>query len=621
MTTTKDYNKVSKQLKPEEHILLRPNMYIGSTSVSKYQDYLLPDNVTEKVEVEYVPGLLKLVYEIIDNSVDIAIKTGFKYGNKIDITIERDYCEVQDNGTGIPVVMVKDANGNDVWNPVLSWCYTMAGTNFDSDDEGRLSMGMNGVGSTVTSIFSKEFIGETSDGKNKLVVKTVDNNKIDKVTVKESTKQYTKVRFFPDFPRFEVDHFTNDHFRIIRDRVYKLAATYPEIKFSLNDEKISMKKTTDIVGMYNSEHLVEKTDNAVIALYENKNDDFEFVSTVNGLSVINGGSHVEYVADRISSELRPLIEKKHKIKVLPAQIKQHMFVGVFIRDFPNMKFDSQTKERITNSKKEIEDFVKQIDFAKLAANMMKKSDIYVMPIIEYQLMKQQQAERRKAEAEGRKALQENVAKHIAPLNKNGSGNILYLVEGDSAKNNFQPTRDKQRHGMYPLRGKFINANQKSTLDILENKEAKDIMSILGLTIGKPAPAKLRNGYDHIYICADADVDGYCITTQMINFFALWPELFERGIVKIVYTPIMEIRSSGNKILNTFYTLADYSKYKLKPSEKIKYLKGLGSLNAKEYKEYLIEMPRIEQVSLTKEDLEFFDMLFGKDTDKRKEWLG
>lgn len=616
-----DYNKVSKQLKPEEHILLRPNMYIGSVSTSKFQDYLLPDDVSKKVEVEYVSGLLKLVYEIIDNSVDIAIKTKFKHGTKIDILLDKESCTVQDNGTGIPVVMVQDANGNDVWNPVLSWCYTMAGTNFDSDEEGRLSMGMNGVGSTVTSIFSKEFIGETSDGKNKLIVKTINNNVVDKVTVKESTQQYTKVSFRPDFDRFEVDNFTDDHIKIVRDRVYKLAATYPEIKLSLNGEKISMKKMTDIVAMYNPQHLIEKDDKVVIALYENKNDDFEFVTTVNGLSIINGGSHIDYVADRIATELRPLIEKKHKIKVLPAQIKQHLFLGVFIRDFPNMKFDSQTKERITNSREEINNFIKDIDFAKLAANMMKNSETYVLPIIEYQLMKLQQAERRKADAEGKKALQENVAKHISPLNKKGSDNIFYLVEGDSAKNNFQPTRDKQRHGMYPLRGKFINTTQRSTLDILDNKEAKDIMSILGLTIGKPAPDTLRNGYGHIYICADADVDGYCITTQMINFFSLWPELFERGIVKIVYTPIMEIRSNSNKILHTFFTLSEYAKYKLKSNEKIKYLKGLGSLNTKEYKEYLIESPKVEAVTLGEDDAKFFGMLFGKESDPRKEWLG
>lgn len=619
MTKKNDYNKVSKQLKPEEHILLRPNMYIGSTSISKYEGYLLPDNVLEKEEVEYVPGLLKLVYEIIDNSVDIAIKTKFKYGNKIDVVVERDFCTVQDNGSGIPVKMVQDANGKDVWNPVLSWCYTMAGTNFDSDDEGRLSMGMNGVGSTVTSIFSKEFVGETCDGEMKLVVKTLDNNKIDKVTTRNATKNGTKVTFHPDFERFEVDHFTNDHYKIIRDRIYKLAACYPEIKFSLNEEKISMKKMADVVPMYGEEHIAEKSNNAVVAVYQNNVDDLEYISVVNGLSVINGGSHIDYVADKLVAELRPLIEKKHKLKVLPAQIKQHLFLGVFLRDFPNMKFDSQTKEKITNSKAEVEKFLQDnnIDFSKMAHAMMKKSEQYIMPIIEYQLMKQQQAEKRKAEAEGRKALQENVAKHIAPLSKTGT--ILYLVEGDSAKNNFQQTRDKQKHGMYPLRGKFINTTQKSTLEILKNREAKEIMSILGLTIGKPAPEKLRYGYEHIYIGADADVDGYCITTQMISFFSMWPELFERGVIKILHTPIMEIRKN-NKVTQVFYSLSDYSKYKLKAGEKIKYLKGLGSLNKGSYKDYLIDNPMLETVVMDDSAFETLDMIFCDDSDGRKEWL-
>jgi DNA topoisomerase-2 len=290
---TKEYNKLSRQLKAEEHILLRPNMYIGSTSLTVFDGYLLPNNVDKKVSLQYVPGLLKLAYEILDNSVDIAIKTGFKFGNKISVVMEDDHCIVEDNGTGIPIQMVQDSNGKDVWNPVLSWCYTMAGTNFDSDDEGRMSMGMNGVGSTVTSIFSKEFVGETHDGSNKLVVKTVDNNKIDKVIVKPSTKRGTKVTFYPDFSRFEVDKFTVQHKSMVKDRIYKLAACYPEISFSFNNEKISMKKMSDIVPMYNEQFLVEKSDNVVVSLYPNNMDDFDFISVVNGLSVIKiGRAHV-----------------------------------------------------------------------------------------------------------------------------------------------------------------------------------------------------------------------------------------------------------------------------------------------------------------------------------------
>ena len=135
--------------------------------------------------------------------------------------------------------------------------------------------------------------------------------------------------------------------------------------------------------------------------------------------------------------------------------------------------------------------------------------------------------------------------------------------------------------MYPLRGKFMNVSKASVMDILQNNEAKEIMSILGLTIGKPVPDNLRYGYSYIYLCADADVDGYCITTQLINFFALWPELFERGMIRVVHTPIMEIRKN-NKITSVFYSLADYANYKVQPSEKIKYLKGLGSLGVNEY---------------------------------------
>ena len=45
---------------------------------------------------------LKLIEEIVDNSVDVAT-TGYKYGNKISIDITNSYIKVTDNGTGITV--------------------------------------------------------------------------------------------------------------------------------------------------------------------------------------------------------------------------------------------------------------------------------------------------------------------------------------------------------------------------------------------------------------------------------------------------------------------------------------------------------------------------------------
>ena len=53
-----------KVLSERDHILMRPGMYIGSTS---------PESISQMIDFKYreltvVPGLLKIINEIIDNS-------------------------------------------------------------------------------------------------------------------------------------------------------------------------------------------------------------------------------------------------------------------------------------------------------------------------------------------------------------------------------------------------------------------------------------------------------------------------------------------------------------------------------------------------------------------------
>ena len=61
-----------------EHILERPNMYIGASNETTQQEYIFRNDKIIKTDVTYVQGLLKIINEIIDNSVDVAIKTNFK---------------------------------------------------------------------------------------------------------------------------------------------------------------------------------------------------------------------------------------------------------------------------------------------------------------------------------------------------------------------------------------------------------------------------------------------------------------------------------------------------------------------------------------------------------------
>lgn len=606
-------SQISKHLSPEEHVLLRPNMYIGSTSREEFSQFVFSEYKT----VEYIPGLLKCVNEIIDNSIDVAIRTDFKFANKIDIEMTAGYVSVEDNGTGMAVIKVEDKDGNKVWNPVLSWTYTNAGSNFTDETEERKTIGMHGLGATAASIFSKLFIGETSDGKKKLKVTTRNNNNLEGAVAGRSTKKYTKVYFEPDFSRFEdINEFNSQHIEIIEDRIHKLAALYPKIKFTFNGEVVSYKSFKDYVEKFDKKYTLYEEDKVSIAYLADDTDENTFISVVNGLNTPNGGRHLDVINSKVSDYLKPMIKRKYKVDVSTVHIKNHTLPIVFMKEFPNFKSDSQTKESVKNTRTEVEAYFKGFDFEKLAKKIMACEDV-VMPIVEQHLLKLEQAEKRKLRMEQKKAAKRNIPKHLEPNKRNTGKNILYIVEGDSAKNNFLSSRDKDYHGMYPLRGKMINVRKKSNMEILNNNECKDIMSILNLQIGEEVPEKLP--YAKIYITADADVDGYCITAQLINFLKFWPELFERKMVYVVFTPIMEI-VKGNTIVKTFYRLSEYRNYTLKSGEKINYVKGLGSMNLKEYKKYLITKPRVELVEDDSDANKYLEIAFDENVDARKEWL-
>ena len=62
-----------KKKTSREHILERPNMYIGSNNVNTYNEYIIDGDVIVKKDIEYIQGLLKIINEIIDN-VNIRIQ-------------------------------------------------------------------------------------------------------------------------------------------------------------------------------------------------------------------------------------------------------------------------------------------------------------------------------------------------------------------------------------------------------------------------------------------------------------------------------------------------------------------------------------------------------------------
>lgn len=60
-----------KRVTPREHILLRPDMYIGSIGSETSKEWVVEkDNKLVYKEIKFVPGLYKIFDEIITNSSD-----------------------------------------------------------------------------------------------------------------------------------------------------------------------------------------------------------------------------------------------------------------------------------------------------------------------------------------------------------------------------------------------------------------------------------------------------------------------------------------------------------------------------------------------------------------------
>ena len=178
-------------------------------------------------------------------------------------------------------------------------------------------------------------------------------------------------------------------------------------------------------------------------------------------------------------------------------------------------------------------------------------------------------------------------------------------------------RDPNKVGAFPLRGVIMNTWDMKPADVLKNKELSELVAVLGLDINNPDSVDDMT-YARVAALTDADHDGIGhISPLLIAFFyKFWPRLLHERRVMITRTPIM-ISSKGDEI-EWFYTYEEASKFKSpNPQYKHRYIKGLGSLTEDEYST-IINCPTYDTVTV--DDGEVFQMMFGKDANLRKEYM-
>lgn len=637
MAKIKTIEEKYQEMSEREHILERSGMWIGSTKEEEAQMFLY-NRDTAKMElkdVTYIPGMLKLVDEIISNSCDEYRRKDNLGLNKIEVSVALNgtMLSVYDNG-GIPVVKHKTAG---CYVPEFIFGRLRTSSNYD-DTEDRNVVGTNGVGSSLSNVFSKSFIVETADKKNSIAIKWHNNMEecIDHGTPKKTKEHFTKTTFELDFSRFDTQNkfYTEEFVEILHKRCIDAAVANPgiEVIFNVYDKTFSnieysetwkFDKFDEYIDLYS-----EYADNDNFTkdlIYFGDSQKKVWVSPCGNLNIgfVNGaecskGTHIRAVRNEINQSINEYLLKKEKIDVGTRGIdsKYSMFI---IIDVVNPAYNSQTKSELTTPVSRFTRNESKFEVPKKFLDEINKSEI-INTVLDWYKQKSAAEDAkiiRQLNKQSGKGLK-RPDKYITCSSKVKKNKQLWIFEGDSAKSGFRGGRVPDIQAAYMMRGVPMNTFNMSPLQIMKNEVFSDLVNILGLKWGKEFDINDLQ-YGKIVIASDMDVDGDKICALLCLMFANWPELFENNIICRSVSPIIIARKGKN--CKKYYKIEDFKKdEKQLKGYTFKYTKGLAGLSNEESKEMYHE-PIFHYFKLDDMSESMFRKWFNKDdSDTRKQML-
>ncbi len=607
MSQQSNYTEANiRSLEWDEHIRLRPGMYIG-----KLGDGKSPDD-----------GIYILLKEVLDNSIDEFVMGA---GKTIEVKISDGQVVVRDYGRGIPLGKVVD---------VVSKINT--GAKYDSKAF-KKSVGLNGVGAKAVNALSTEFVVQAfRDGQTKRAKFEYGKLTEDDAIIESSQRKGTKVSFRPDSEIFI-------NYRYILEYVEKMLWNYaylnPGLTLYLNGEKFySENGLKDLLqdnldGNTVHEIIHLKGDDIEVALtHSERMQGEQFYSFVNGQHTTQGGTHQNAFREALVATMRDFYGKN-----FDASDVRSCVIGAISLKVMEPVFESQTKTKLGS----LEMAPGEIHVRTFVINFMKKElDNYLhrnAPVAEAILKKIQRAERERKDLQGIRKLARERAKKASLHNKKlrdcrvhlndkkaspkGDRRLestLFITEGDSASGSITKSRDVNTQAVFSLKGKPLNSFGLTKKVVYENEEFNLLQAALNIEEGLD---DLR--YNNVVIATDADVDGMHIRLLLITFFLqFFPELVKEGHLYILQTPLFRVRNKKE----TRYCYSNEEKNDaigaLGPKPEITRFKGLGEISPDEFKYFIGQDIRLEPVMISKdyrsEDLLTFYM--GKNTPKRQEFI-
>jgi DNA topoisomerase-2 len=641
-----------QQKTDKQHILDNPDTYIGSVENVDANMWVFDDasNRIALKEIEYIPGLYKLFDEGIVNARDHVVRMiqsnsiDKKFVTFIDTTISDDgTITITNDGNGIDVAKHPE---NNLWIPEMVFGHLRTSTNYNKDEK-KIVGGKNGFGFKLVLIWSEYGKIETIDHTRGLKYVQEFKRNLDeicppvitKVTGAALSKPYTRVSFKPDYHRLHTNGLTTDMLALLKKRVYDIGAvtdhSIKKIKVGYNGVTVHVKNFQQYIDLYigskdQAKRVYEQPDERwEYAVALSPTHEFIAISFVNGIATNKGGKHVDYITGQIVRKLCDFIEKKKKIKVNAASIKEQLIL--FLRsDIENPSFDSQTKDFMNTPS------------AKFGSSCT-VSDSFIekvakMGVMDVAMSLTEAKENKLAKkTDGSKTKTIRGIANFIDANDAGTTKskdcILILCEGLSAMSGIVSglsSSDRNTIGIYPLKGKLLNVRGTATKKISENKEITDLKKILGLETGKTYGTIAEVGqhlrYGKIMFMTDQDLDGSHIKGLCINLFhSEWASLVKiPGFLSFMNTPILRAKKGVQTLL--FYNDGEYETWKQSVQNNlagwnIKYFKGLGTSTSAEFKEYFAHKKIVDFVYTGPTSDDTIDKIFNKERpDDRKTWL-
>ena len=594
-------------------------------------------------------GMHHLLTEIIANAMDEAAAG---YGKTIEVIIDRDDNSVlvRDWGRGIPYKI------NDSGNyAIVEMCTNLhSGGKFEGQGAYKSSLGLHGVGATVTHALSSYFqIDVWRDGEHCQFV-SYDGDYDDPTIVKENRKDKTtgsEVKFIPDNSVFKDIVWDTDKikeelqlhallnngitFVLIETEndkvVNKWSYSYSNgIKDMLQIKTEGLKMLTSPV--YFATNITNDSGNscAVEMAFAYCDKAVETIySFVNGGYTPNDGTHVTGWKTGYTSLINKLAREteylKEKDKNFTGEIVRKGLVLILsIKMDERPMFAEQTKKTLNSpsARGYCSKAVGQLD-------LDKKQLKQILDKIEME-QKVEEAAQRKREA------QEKIARGGKSMNSlrdlpekladasDFTDAEIFFCEGDSAAGGAKETKAPNQ-AVLPLRGKILNTTCKELADAIKSDVIKDILTCLGCGIGDHFNINnLR--YNRIIFMADADPDGGHIELLLTTLFLHHlPELITAGKVYAAVPPLYRTVNGKEVKYWTPAQISDYKKYMRnhRNAESTR-LKGLGEMNGEELYSTTMDPANRTLVQLTPENIEqtlqLYDVLMGKSPNARKDYI-